>query len=125
MSLPRCSSSRWPGRLALVALLAGASIALSGRDEKPPEKKAPEKGMRTEEEDDTFTPGKPGLRVEEPEVVDKTPRLFPRPAADLRLAVRDTKSAYLRKVYQELEVPHDLVLFAGGDRKERVRPLEH
>jgi ABC-type transport system substrate-binding protein len=108
-----------------VALLAGASAALSGRDDKPPEKKPAEKVVRTEEEDDTFKPGKPVLRVEEPDVVDKSPRLFPRPAADLRLAVRDTKSAYLRKLYQELEVPHDLVLFAGGDRKERVRPLEH
>ncbi len=110
---------RW---FALAVLLAGATAMLPGRDA---EKKPPEKGMRVEEEDDTYKGGKTVLRIDEPDVIDKSSRLFPRPAADLKLAARDTKSAFLRKIYDDLDVPHDFVQYSSGDRQERIQPFDH
>jgi ABC-type transport system substrate-binding protein len=118
------SDVRLLGRLALVALLTVAVASLPGRDdEKVPDTK-PDKGMRTEEEDESYRPGKPVLRVTEPDVADTSARLFPRPAANLKLAAQSTKSVYLRKVYHQLEVPHDVMVFSSTERKEFVRPLD-
>src|SRR5204862_2970252 len=92
-----------PGLALVVAVLA--TVALHGRQDKPPDK-----GKRTEEEDPDFKPTKPVLKIEESEFIDRASRRFPRPAADLKQAAREAKHPALRKLYDDLAVPHELLI---------------
>src|SRR5205085_415484 len=75
--------------------------------------------------DPDFKPTKPVLKIEESEFIDRASRRFPRPAADLKQAAREAKHPALRKLYDDLAVPHELLIFKNPDRpRERVKPLD-
>ena len=118
--------------LALLSLLASVTAVWGRRDDdRPPAKKSADKGPRTEEMDEHYQGGKPVLRVEEADVVEKTGRLFPRPEPNLQRAlervVRTRPGSSLVPVYRDLAEPHDRVYFVNPDHQpnpERFPPLD-
>jgi ABC-type oligopeptide transport system substrate-binding subunit len=103
-----------------VAAAIVTTVALYGRQDPPPDK-----GKRVEEEEDNFKLTRPVLKIEETELVDRASRRFPRPAVDLKQAAHDAKHVAVRKIYNDLSVPHDLVIYKNKDRApQRIQPLE-
>lgn len=84
-----------------------------------PKKEEPKKGPSRVEEEDTSTKSSKVIRVDE----DSPSATASRPILDLVEAARQAKNPSLRQLFDNLAVPHDLVVVGNNQRLEWVKPV--
>src|SRR6266542_61207 len=130
------SASRRPLRLFL-ALLVALAVGVGGnlaawtaaqRARPPQDQGSRESGSRNEEED----PGAPkvkhkAIRVDEPPEPAKKPSAVGSADVDLKTAARQATHPDIKKLFEDLAVPHDQITIKNTltqDRDDFISPLE-